>query len=127
MTAVAEGLPGVSRTSAVERKTSVTARSDRVRLFFQPVAVIVIVGAVVVWALSSDLNANQQETVCVVMRDEFSRQHPEIATVMQPIAAALSNEEMIELGKKVDVDGEDPGIVAKDWMVSKGFIGADTG
>ena len=63
MTAVAEGLPGVSRTSAVERKSSVTARSDRVRLFFQPVAVIVIVGAVVVWALSSDLNANEQETL----------------------------------------------------------------
>ena len=60
------------------------------------------------------------------MRDEFAKQHPEIATVMQPIAEALNNQEMIELGKKVDVDGQDPGIVAKDWMVSKGFIGADT-
>ena len=45
---------------------------------------------------------------------------------MQPIAEALNNEEMIELGKQVDVDGQDPGIVAKDWMVAKGFIGADT-
>jgi osmoprotectant transport system substrate-binding protein len=33
---------------------------------------------------------------------------------------------MIELGKRVDVDGEDTAIVARDWMVEKGFIGADT-
>ena len=77
--------------------------------------------------LEDDKKFFPQYNVCVVMRDEFSRQHPEIATVMQPIAAALNNQEMIELGKKVDVDGEDAGIVAKDWMVSKGFVGADTG
>ncbi len=77
--------------------------------------------------LEDDKKFFPQYNVCVVMRDEFSRQHPEIATVMQPIAAALNNQEMIELGKKVDVDGEDAGIVAKDWMVAKGFVGADTG
>jgi osmoprotectant transport system substrate-binding protein len=77
--------------------------------------------------LEDDKKFFPQYNVCVVLRDEFARQHPEIATVMQPIAAALNNQEMIELGKKVDVDGEDAGIVAKDWMVSKGFVGADTG
>jgi osmoprotectant transport system substrate-binding protein len=31
---------------------------------------------------------------------------------------------MVELCKEVDVDGRDPGAVARDWMVSKGFIKA---
>ena len=50
----------------------------------------------------------------------------EIEQVMQPVAEALNNDEMIELGKKVDVDGEDAAIVARDWMIEKGFIGRDT-
>lgn len=76
--------------------------------------------------LADDKKFFPQYNVCVVLRDEFRRQHPEIETIMQPIAAALTNEEMIELGKLVDVDGADPGVVAKDWMVAKGFIGPDT-
>ena len=67
-----------------------------------------------------------QYNVCVVLRDEFHRQHPEIGTVLQPIAAARTNDEMIELGKRVDVDGDDLGVVARDTMVQQRFIGADT-
>jgi osmoprotectant transport system substrate-binding protein len=33
---------------------------------------------------------------------------------------------MIELGKRVDVDGDDLGVVARDTMVQQRFIGADT-
>ena len=65
-----------------------------------------------------------EEAVMTIVRN--SVQHPEIEQVMQPVAMALNNDEMIELGKKVDVDGEDPGIVARDWMIEKGFIGPDT-
>jgi osmoprotectant transport system permease protein len=90
MTAVAEGLPGISRTSAVERKSSVTARSDRVRLFFQPVAVIVIVGAVVVWALSSDLNANEQETLNLPTILALTGQHILITLVVSVLVVAIA-------------------------------------
>ena len=76
--------------------------------------------------LQDDKKFFPQYNVCVVMREEFAARHPQIAAVMQPIAEAVNNEEMIELGKKVDVDGADPGVVARDWMISKGFIGADT-
>ncbi|HVH23232.1 MAG TPA: glycine betaine ABC transporter substrate-binding protein [Pseudonocardia sp.] len=76
--------------------------------------------------LADDKKFFPQYNVCVVLRDEFHRQHPEIGTVLQPIAAARTNDEMIELGKRVDVDGDDPGVVARDWMVKQGFIGADT-
>jgi len=76
--------------------------------------------------LEDDKKFFPQYNIAVVLREDFYRQHPEIEQVMQPVAEALNNDEMIELGKRVDVDGEDPGIVARDWMVQKGFIGADT-
>ena len=76
--------------------------------------------------LEDDKKFFPQYNISVVLREDFYRQHPEIEQVVQPVALALDNEEMIELGKRVDVDGEDPGIVARDWMVEKGFIGADT-
>jgi len=76
--------------------------------------------------LEDDKKFFPQYNISVVLREDFYRQHPEIEQVVQPVALALNNKEMIELGKRVDVDGEDPGIVARDWMVEKGFIGADT-
>lgn len=76
--------------------------------------------------LEDDRNFFPQYNISVVLREELHQRHPEIEQVLQPVAMALTNEEMIELGKRVDVDGADPGIVARDWMVSKGFIGADT-
>jgi osmoprotectant transport system permease protein len=61
--ALNHGLPGVSSSSALERRGNVTSRSDQVRLFAQPALVVVIVAAVVIWALTSDLNANELETL----------------------------------------------------------------
>ena len=40
------------------------------------------------------------------------------------MTAALTNDVIIALNKQVDVDGKDPSIVARDWMVSRGFITA---
>lgn len=34
----------------------------------------------------------------------------------------LTNETMIELNAKVDVDGENPSDVAFDWLKKEGFI-----
>ena len=76
--------------------------------------------------LEDDRKFFPQYNICVVLREELYQRHPEIEQVMQPVAMALNNEEMIELGKRVDVDGDDPGIVARDWMIEKGFIGSDT-
>jgi osmoprotectant transport system substrate-binding protein len=76
--------------------------------------------------LEDDRKFFPQYNICVVLREELYQRYPEIEQVMQPVAMALTNDEMIELGKLVDVDGEDPGIVARDWMIAKGFIGPDT-
>jgi osmoprotectant transport system substrate-binding protein len=34
----------------------------------------------------------------------------------------LTDEVMIELNRRVDVEGEDPADVALDWMVSEGLV-----
>ncbi|BBX69824.1 glycine betaine ABC transporter substrate-binding protein [Mycolicibacterium psychrotolerans] len=58
----------------------------------------------------------------VTMKREFFDAHPEIAEVTAPVTAALTNDVIIELNKQVDVDGRDPSVVARDWMVARGFV-----
>lgn len=50
-------------------------------------------------------------------------EHPDIAKVLNPIAAALDNATMQRLNAKVDADGESAERVAEDWLKSKKFIG----
>ena len=89
MTAAVE-LPGVSTTSSVERKASVTSRSDRARLFVQPVLIVVLVGAVVIWALSSDLNANERETLNLPTILTLTGQHMLITLVVSLLVVAIA-------------------------------------
>jgi osmoprotectant transport system substrate-binding protein len=60
----------------------------------------------------------------VTMKREFFEAHPQIADVTAPVTAALTNEAIIELNKQVDVEGRDPAVVARDWMISQGFVTA---
>ncbi|MFJ6851321.1 glycine betaine ABC transporter substrate-binding protein [Streptomyces sp. NPDC091271] len=48
--------------------------------------------------------------------------YPEIAELLAPITKKLTTQLAQELNSKVDVDGQDPHEVAKDWLVKEGFI-----
>ncbi|WP_326603975.1 glycine betaine ABC transporter substrate-binding protein [Streptomyces sp. NBC_01800] len=48
--------------------------------------------------------------------------YPEIAGLLDPLSRRLTTEIAQELNAKVDVDGQDPHIVAKDWLIQEGFI-----
>lgn len=48
--------------------------------------------------------------------------YPVIADLLDPLSARLTTAVGQELNAKVDVEGEDPHEVAKDWLVSEGFI-----
>ncbi|MEV0440100.1 glycine betaine ABC transporter substrate-binding protein [Streptomyces spectabilis] len=50
------------------------------------------------------------------------KKYPEIAEVLAPITKKLDNKVAQDLNSKVDVDGEDPHEVAKDWLVEQGFV-----
>ncbi len=58
----------------------------------------------------------------VTMKREFFDAHPEIAEVSAPVTAALTNDAIIEMNKQVDVEGRDPAVVARDWMLAQGFV-----
>ncbi|MFF8775716.1 glycine betaine ABC transporter substrate-binding protein [Streptomyces sp. NPDC015140] len=47
---------------------------------------------------------------------------PAIASVLDPVTKALTNDVAQTLNAKVDVDGEDPHQVALDWMKEEGFV-----
>ena len=48
--------------------------------------------------------------------------YPEIADLLAPVTKKLTTQLAQELNSKVDVDGQDPHEVAKDWLVEEGFI-----
>ncbi|WP_327249527.1 glycine betaine ABC transporter substrate-binding protein [Streptomyces sp. NBC_01320] len=48
--------------------------------------------------------------------------YPQIADLLDPVSRRLTTEVAQQLNAKVDVDGEDPHEVAKDWLIAEGFI-----
>lgn len=50
------------------------------------------------------------------------KKHPAMAEVLAPVTKALNNTVAQELNRRVDVDGEDPHEVAKEWLLQEGFI-----
>ncbi len=59
------------------------------------------------------------------MREDFAERYPEVAEVMAPISAVLTDDVISELNKQVDVEGEDPATVARQWLVDRGFVTAE--
>lgn len=57
-----------------------------------------------------------------VIRGEVLRANPEIAGILNPIFGSLDNVTLQTLNARVEVDGEDPGTVAQDWLKEMGFI-----
>ncbi len=48
--------------------------------------------------------------------------HPAIARILDPISRKLTTQTAQKLNAKVDVGGEDPHAVAKQWLIQEGFI-----
>ncbi|OPL09322.1 MAG: hypothetical protein AVO34_13605 [Firmicutes bacterium ML8_F2] len=60
-----------------------------------------------------------------VVRQETLEMYPEIADILNPIAAALDTETMSGMNKKVDIDEYTADEVAEEWLLEQGFIGDD--
>ncbi|WP_410667206.1 glycine betaine ABC transporter substrate-binding protein [Amycolatopsis sp. cmx-4-68] len=72
--------------------------------------------------LEDDKKAFPQYNAVATLRTEFLKAHPDLRGPLEKISAAITNDQMVELCKQVDVDGQDAGKVAHDWMVKKGFV-----
>ncbi|MFB6816147.1 glycine betaine ABC transporter substrate-binding protein [Streptomyces sp. NPDC056347] len=57
----------------------------------------------------------------VIHTKTFDR-YPQIAALLDPVSRKLTTEVAQSLNAKVDVDGQDPHEVAKDWLIQEGFI-----
>jgi glycine betaine/choline ABC-type transport system substrate-binding protein len=57
-----------------------------------------------------------------VVRQEIMDELPGIATVLDPIAASLTTEKMMDLNMKVDIEEIDPEDVACDYLISEGLL-----
>lgn len=62
--------------------------------------------------------------VSLVVRGELMARYPQVAELMAPVSAQLTNEELLKLNARVDVDGEEPADVAFAWLQEKGFVSA---
>lgn len=58
----------------------------------------------------------------LTIRESVIRNYPAIADIEKQIAAKLSTPVMRRLNARVDVNGEEPVLVARDWMRSEGLI-----
>jgi osmoprotectant transport system substrate-binding protein len=59
----------------------------------------------------------------LTVRESVYKSHPDLLKIMDPIALALTNELLQQLNGKVDIKGEDPSMVAQNWLQEKGFVG----
>ncbi|NLU82855.1 glycine betaine ABC transporter substrate-binding protein [Rhodococcus sp. HNM0569] len=72
--------------------------------------------------LDDDKSFFPKYNAAIVMRQEFAEAHPQVAEVMAPISAKLTNDVASELNRQVDVEGREPAAVARDWLVAEGFV-----
>lgn len=57
-----------------------------------------------------------------VVNGELIDEYPQIADLLGPVSEKLTNDVLLKLNAKVDVDGEDPADVAFNWLTQEGFI-----
>ncbi len=72
--------------------------------------------------LEDDLSFFPKYNPALVMKEEFAEANPDVIEVMAPISALLTNEVMTEMNRLVDVEGEEPAEVAREWLASEGFV-----
>jgi osmoprotectant transport system substrate-binding protein len=73
-------------------------------------------------ALADNRGAQTVYAPAPVVREAVLREHPEIATILDPVFAALTLETLQQLNAEIAVDGRDAGAVAEAYLKSKHFL-----
>jgi osmoprotectant transport system substrate-binding protein len=72
--------------------------------------------------LEDDKNGFISYLSAVMMKQDFADEHPQIAELFAEVGEPLTEEVMIDLNERVDVDGEFPEDVAEQYLREHGFI-----
>jgi osmoprotectant transport system substrate-binding protein len=73
--------------------------------------------------LEDDKNFFVEYRGALTLRKETLDKFPAIAGIMAPVSAALTNKVITDLNAKVDVDGQKPEDVAREWLANEGLLG----
>lgn len=57
-----------------------------------------------------------------VVREETLKKHPKLEQVLEKLSGNISNEEMIALNYQVEIEKQDPKVVAKTFLQQKGLL-----
>lgn len=72
--------------------------------------------------LEDDRNFFPNYNLSGVVRTEVLDEHPQIRPLFETVSAQFTDEVLITLNARVDVDGEEPTVVAWDWLQERGFV-----
>ncbi|MFC6706174.1 glycine betaine ABC transporter substrate-binding protein [Flexivirga alba] len=72
--------------------------------------------------LQDDRSFFPKYNVSFVVRDKMLKANPQIAKLFAPVSKKLTNDVLLQLNAKVDVDGKEPADVAYDWLKKEHFI-----
>lgn len=60
--------------------------------------------------------------VSLVVREPLLAEHPQVEELMAPVTAELTDQVLVDLNARIDVDGVEPTQVALDWLEDEGFV-----
>jgi osmoprotectant transport system substrate-binding protein len=72
--------------------------------------------------LADDRHFFPNYNVSLVVRQDLLRDYPQIKDLIAPVSAKLTNQVLLNLNARIDVDGEEPADVAHEWLQQQGFI-----
>jgi osmoprotectant transport system substrate-binding protein len=80
------------------------------------------IGALDLLVLEDDQNAFISYLSAVMMMEGFAEEHPELVDLFEEIGEPLTEDVMVDLNERVDVDGEFPEDAAEQYLREHGFI-----
>ena len=74
--------------------------------------------------LQDDKKLFPPDNVGLIVRSSVLKAHPEIAAIIDPIAAKITTDEIKQLNKKVEIDSQKPADVVTAWLATNGSGGS---
>ncbi|MFB7162968.1 glycine betaine ABC transporter substrate-binding protein [Streptomyces sp. NPDC056242] len=128
----ADGLPGMEKAYGMDIPTANITQMDTGIIYTQAAKGTCTFGevfttdgrikAMKLRVMADDKHFFPNYNAAPEMNTKSLERYPAMAEVIEPITKKLNNTVAQELNAKVDVDGQDPHDVAKDWLVKEGFV-----
>ncbi|MFE4249023.1 glycine betaine ABC transporter substrate-binding protein [Streptomyces sp. NPDC056910] len=128
----ADGLPGMEKAYGMNIPTANITQMDTGIIYTQAAKGTCTFGevfttdgrirAMKLRVMADDKHFFPNYNAAPAMNTKSLEKYPAMAKVIEPITKKLDNTVAQELNAKVDVDGQDPHDVAKEWLVQEGFV-----